>query len=115
MRARGETMAQDYIVLDKKSGTGMIAINKSVFESIAEISISDIENALPLKSSRFNKPITIRIDHGVLTVTADIRVKYGANVNATAELLQNKIYENILFMTGFKADNVTVNVEGFEI
>lgn len=108
-------MAQDYIVLDKKNENGLIAINKSVFESIAEISISDIDNALPIKGTRFSKPINIRIDHGVLSVTADIRVKYGANVNATAELLQNKIYENILFMTGFKADNVTVNVNGFEI
>ena len=108
-------MAQDYIVLDKKNENGLIAINKSVFESIAEISISDIDNALPIKGTRFSKPITIRIDHGVLSISADIRVKYGANVNATAELLQNKIYENILFMTGFKADNVTVNVNGFEI
>ena len=108
-------MAQDYIVLDKKSDQGMIAINKSVFESIAEISISDIENALPIKGTRFSKPVNIKIDHGSLMITADIRVKYGANVNATAELLQNKIYENILFMTGFKADEITVNVEGFEI
>ena len=108
-------MAQDYIVLDKKNENGLIAINKSVFESIAEISISDIDNALPIKGTRFNKPVNIKIDHGVLSITADIRVKYGANVNATAELLQNKIYENILFMTGFKADNVTVNVDGFEI
>lgn len=108
-------MAQDYIVLDKKNENGLIAINKSVFESIAEISISDIDNALPIKGTRFNKPVNIRIDNGVLSITADIRVKYGANVNATAELLQNKIYENILFMTGFKADNVTVNVDGFEI
>lgn len=108
-------MAQDYIVLDKKNENGLIAINKSVFESIAEISISDIDNVLPIKGKRFSKPVSIRIDHGVLSVTADVRVKYGANVNATAELLQNKIYENILFMTGFKADNVTVNVNGFEI
>ena len=66
-------MAQDYIVLDKKNENGLIAINKSVFESIAEISISDIDNALPVKGTRFSKPITIRIDHGVLSISADIR------------------------------------------
>ena len=38
-------MAQDYVVLDSRSDTGMTAVNKSVFRSIAEISISDIENA----------------------------------------------------------------------
>ena len=39
----------------------------------------------------------------------------GANVKATCELVQNKIYENIEFMTGFKAADVTVNVVDFEI
>ena len=108
-------MAQDYVILDKKNENGMIAINKSVFESIAEISIGDIENAVAVKETRFSKPVSVRIDKGELLVTADIKVKYGANVNATAELLQNKIYENILFMTGYKASDVTVNITGFEI
>ena len=36
------------------------------------------------------------------------------NVEQTCELVQNRIYENILFMTGFKANSVTVNVSGFE-
>ena len=62
-----------------------------------------------------NKPVTVKIEKGQLYVSVDVKVKYGANVNATAELLQNKIYENILFMTGFKASDVAVNVEGFEI
>jgi hypothetical protein len=39
-------MAQDYVVLNEKQDNGMIAINKSVFRSIAEISIDDIENAV---------------------------------------------------------------------
>ena len=39
-------MAQDYVVLNEKQDNGIIAINKSVFRSIAEISIDDIENAV---------------------------------------------------------------------
>lgn len=108
-------MAQDYVKLDNDQEYGMIAINKSVFESIAEISIDEIENAVKLKNSRFSHPISVRIDKGQLNITAEIKVRYGASVNATAELLQNKIYENIMFMTGYKAADVTVNVEGFEI
>lgn len=108
-------MAQDYVKLDNDQEYGMIAINKSVFESIAEISVDEIENAVKISSSRFNKPINVRIDKGQLSITAEIKVKYGASVDATAELLQNKIYENILFMTGYKAADVTVNVDGFEI
>ena len=108
-------MAQDYVKLDNDQEYGMIAINKSVFESIADISIDEIEIAVKLKSSRFSHPISVRIVKGQLSITADIIVRYGASVNATAELLQNKIYENILFMTGYKAADVTVNVDGFEI
>ena len=44
-------MAQDYVVLDSRSDTGMTAVNKSVFRSIAEISISDIENAITLQET----------------------------------------------------------------
>ena len=50
-------MAQDYVKLDNDQEYGMIAINKSVFESIADISIDEIENAVKLKSSRFSHPI----------------------------------------------------------
>lgn len=102
-------------MIEKNEENGMIAINKSVFESIANISIDDIENVVAIKQGRFNKPVTVKIEKGQLYVSVDVKVKYGANVNATAELLQNKIYENILFMTGFKASDVAVNVEGFEI
>ena len=108
-------MAQDYVVIEKDNDNGMIAMNKSVFESIATISIDDVENAVALKQGKLYKPVTIKIEKGQLFVSADIKVKYGANVNATAELLQNKIYENILFMTGFKPTDVAINVQGFEI
>lgn len=110
-------MAQDYVVLNEKDENelGLVAMNKSVFKSIAEISIDDIENAVRIQETRFSKPLAVKIEDNKLHITADIRIKYGANVAATCELVQNKIYENILFMTGFKPADVTVNVTGFEI
>lgn len=108
-------MAQDYVKLEENNGYGMIAMNKSVFQSIAEISINDIENAVRIQETRFAKPLQVRIEKNRLYVDADIKIKYGAGVESTGELVQNKIYENILFMTGFKASEVTVNVIGFEI
>ena len=107
-------MAQDYVKLND-DGNGLIAMNKSVFESIASISIDEIENAVKLTETRFSSPLTVKIEKNKLYVTTDIKVRYGANVNATCELVQNKIYENILYMTGFKVSEVTVNVKGFEI
>ena len=108
-------MAQDYVVLSDRTENGRIAINKTVLESIVEISIKEIENAAALPLAAFSKPITIKTANNVLDIEANIKVVYGANVNATCELVQNKIYENILYMTGFKVSEVTVNVKGFEI
>ncbi len=108
-------MAQDYVILNENKELGLTAINKSVLKSIAEISIDDIENAVRLHESGFFKPLAVKIEDNALLISADIKVKYGANVAATCELVQNKIYENILFMTGIKPTDVTVNVVGFEI
>ena len=108
-------MAQDYVVLNEADEIGMVAMNKAVFKSIAEISVDDIENAVRIPESRFVKPLSVKIDDNKLHIAADIKIKYGANVKATCELVQNKIYENIQFMTGFKAADVTVNVVDFEI
>lgn len=108
-------MAQDYVVLNETDEIGMVAMNKAVFKSIAEISIDDIDNAVRIPQTTFSKPLQVKIEDNKLHITADIKIKYGANVKATCELVQNKIYENIQFMTGFKAADVTVTVVDFEI
>ena len=108
-------MAQDYILMHDRSENGMIAINKAVFQAITEISIKDIENAQPLPTNPFSKPIQIKIVDNKLQIVADVKVVYGANVSTTCEQVQNKIYENITFMTGYKPSEVTVNVVGFSI
>lgn len=108
-------MAQDYVVLDQSDDMGMVAMNKSVFKSISEISVDDIENAVRIPDTTFSKPLSVKIEDNKLHITAYIKLKYGANVKATCELVQNKIYENIQYMTGFKAADVTVKVVDFEI
>ena len=109
-------MAVDYVILNKDSSeNGIIAINKSVFKSIAEITIDDLDHAERAEKSSFSKAVIVRITDNRLMIETDIHVKYGANINATCEQVQNKIYENILFMTGFKTSEVSVNVTGFEM
>ena len=115
MYLKENVMAQDYVMLNEEKDDSMIAINKSVFKAITEISIDDIENAVRLPDTRFAKPLSVKIENNKLLISVDIKIKYGANVNATCELVQNRIYENVLLMTGFKASDITVNVIGFEI
>ncbi|MBR2810031.1 MAG: Asp23/Gls24 family envelope stress response protein [Solobacterium sp.] len=108
-------MAQDYVKLNEDEGNGMIAINKSVFQAIAEISVEEIENAVALPATKFSRPLQVKIENNHLHFEVDLNIRYGANVQQTCELVQNKIYENVLFMTGFKTTETKVNVRGFEI
>ena len=105
----------DYVVLQKDVGSGMIAINKSVFQAIAEITMKDIENVIYTPTSFSKKTISVKVEDNQLRIEADVRVRYGANVSETCGLAQSKIYENIVFMTGYKPSNVKINVTGFEI
>ena len=106
-------MAQDYVVLKNRSENGMIAINKQVIHSIARLSLRDIDNAEPADGTLTNA-VQVKIEKNRLWINTDIHVLYGANVNATCELVQRTIYDNVLFMTGLKPYNVSVSVEGFE-
>ena len=47
-------MAQDYVVLNETDEMGVVAMNKAVFKSIAEISINDIENAVRIPETTLN-------------------------------------------------------------
>lgn len=105
----------DYVILKKDTDGGVIAINKSVFQAITEITIQDIENIIFQPSSFSKRTVNVKVDHNLLNIEADVKVKYGASVSETCGLVQSKIYENIVFMTGFKPSEVKVNVTGFEI
>lgn len=109
-------MAQKYIQLNNEGeGLGLIAINKSVVYAITELSIDEIENAVRIPKTRFNKPLTIKTNDNKLDIEVDVKLKYLAEVEQTCELIQNKIYENVYNMTGFRANDVKVNVIGFDI
>lgn len=104
----------EYIVVEKNNELGRIAINKSVISSIVELSIQEVENAITIPNTRLKKSTTIKIEKGQLSVFIEMNLKFGANVNATCELVQNKVYENIQFMTGLTPKEIMITVENFE-
>ena len=107
-------MAQEYIqIKDEQEGTGLIALSKGVFETIAQISVDDVDQAFAIEPTTLKKPIQCKIANNRLNVIAEIKVKYGANVNEVCELLQERIYSNILQMTSLKCNLVDVKVVGF--
>ena len=104
----------EYIVVEKNNELGRIAVNKSVITSIVELSIQEVENAIVIPSTRLKNTTTAKVEKGELSVYIEMNLKFGANVNATCELVQNKVYENLQFMTGLKTKEIMITVVNFE-
>lgn len=105
---------QDYVVLKKKDEFGMIALNKSVFQSIAKIVLDDERNvALADTSNPFKNALKCKIDESGLKLEVLVKVRTNVNVNETCSQLQNKIYENIKHMCEYAPDSINVKVAGF--
>ena len=104
-------MAQEYIVIKEKTEqSGLIALSKSVFESIAKISVEEVEGCILVDAK---KAVVCRIANNRLHVAVDAKVKYGVNVNRTCEDIQAKITQNIQLMTNLKCGSVDVKISGF--
>lgn len=107
-------MAQEYIALKEKNNIGLIALNKSAFQTIAKNVIEEDENLkLAETSTPFKYPITCKIVNDQLLISADVKVKYSANVNDVCNKVQGKIFENIEHMTGYTPDLIDIRVSGF--
>lgn len=103
-------MAEEYILLKDSNENGKIALNKSVFKSIVEISLNDIEEVIKLKENQ----IAIKINRNKLEINAGIVLKTGVNVKVVCENLQKSIYDNIFMMTNIKCNNIAIDVLGFK-
>lgn len=107
-------MAQEYIALKERNNTGIIALSKSAFQTIAKIVIEEDENLkLAESSTPFKYPISCKIANDQLILSVDVKVKYSANVNDACNKVQRKIFENIEHMTGYTPDVIDIRVVGF--
>ena len=74
-------MAQEYIAVKQKNDLGLIAISKSVFQTIAEIEVEEEENVALAEATPFKSPLGCKITDDRLYLSVDIKVMYNANVN----------------------------------
>ena len=103
-------MTEEYVLLKDSNEIGKIALNKSVFSSIVNISLDEIEGVVkPEKDDH----IEIKVIKNRLEITVGVIVKNDSNVKTVCENLQNKIFDNILDMKNIKAKTITVDVLGF--
>ena len=106
-------MAQEYIALQQKNEIGLIALSKSVFQTIAAIAVEEEDNISLADSTPFYYPLSCKIKNDQLILSLDIKVKYNVNTNEVCSRLQNKIYESISHMTDYIPDIIDVHVLGF--
>ncbi|SRR5690554_6752900 len=105
-------MANEYIQLKQNEDLGIIAITKHAFELITSYTIEEDEDAF-LVSSKFSKPINVKINNNKLYISVDVNIKYGKNVNRIVDRLQEKIAKTIKDMTDYQSTSVDINVDGF--
>ena len=106
-------MANEYILLKPKAeDVGIIALTKHAFELICEYTVNEEPN-VSLVLNKIKKPVSIKINDNKLSVSLDIKVKYGSNVNRVMENLQSKVSENILKMTEHPCNDIEITVLGF--
>ena len=104
-------MAQEYIVIKEKTEqSGLIALSKGVYETIAKISMDEIEGCVLVDAK---KAVVCRIENNRLHVGVEAKVKYGVNVNQICEEVQDRITQNIQLMTNLKCGSVDVKISGF--
>lgn len=107
-------MAQEYFAINTSSSSGIFGLTKGVFETIAEIAISECENAVVGEVGRFHHPVTCKLTKDKMMITAEVKIKYGANVNDVCIDLQKRIYSAIYNMSEIKVDFIDIRVIGFD-
>ncbi|WP_075876319.1 Asp23/Gls24 family envelope stress response protein [Merdibacter massiliensis] len=107
-------MAQDYIVIQPQNDIGIVALNKSVFTTIAKIAV-DEDDAIILNEGGglFKYPISCKLVDNKMVLTIDIKVKYTVNVSDACSKLQKKIFESISHMSEYTPEKIDIRVVGF--
>ena len=106
-------MANEYISIREKDELGIIALTKGVFETITTITAKEETTVTLVDPTPFYRPVVCKVSKNALTISVDVKVKYGSNVSNVTEKLQNKIFQAIFNMTGLKCYMIDINVVGF--
>ncbi len=91
---------------------GIIVLKNDVFTSIAFISVQE-ESGVHLDKGTFKKSVTCKIKEDRITLSIELKIHYGSNVQKTCKNVQNRVFKAIQAMTDIKCDVIDVSVIGF--
>ncbi|MDE1547843.1 Asp23/Gls24 family envelope stress response protein [Jeotgalibaca caeni] len=109
---------------DKNTALGNIEIAPEVLEVISGIAVNEVDGVYAMRGtfksgvnellgrSSHNKGVHLNIDEHGLSVDVYCYIKYGVSVPKVALEMQQKIKEQILFMSDLEVNIVNVHVVG---
>lgn len=107
-------MAQEYVTLEPQNKYGTVQLNKSVFSSIALNVLEENDKVQLVEGNRpFKGGIQTIIENNTLKLVIPVKMNFKTHVSDTCNNLQNKIFESISYMTGFKPESIEIQVIGF--
>ena len=107
-----KTVAQDFILLAKDHEFGQVFIQHSVFKAITQSVVEDSKNIQLFKQISKESIISTILEED-LSISIQIKVMYGQNVQKIVYDLQKQVSETIAFMTGIECKKIDVEVLGF--
>lgn len=105
---------EEYIVLENEENLGEVVISTEVIRHITLIEIEDEKDARAA-GTLFKNTITCNLEEGKLKISANIDIRFKANVNEVTSRLQKRIEESISHMTNYEIKEINLNVQGFII
>lgn len=107
---RGEVIIADEVIAVI---TGLAAMEVEGVASMAGNATKELISKLGIKS--LSKGVSVEVRDNVVVIDATVNLKYGYNIKAVSQKVQEKIKMAVENMTGLTVAGVNVRVAGIEV
>lgn len=107
---RGEIIIADEVIAVI---TGLAAMEVEGVASLAGNATRELISKIGIKT--LSKGVKVDVLEDVVTIDAALNLKYGFNIKAASEKVQEKVKAAVENMTGLKVADVNIRVAGIEV
>lgn len=107
---RGEIIIADEVIAVI---TGLAAMEVEGVASLAGNATRELISKIGIKT--LSKGVKVDVLEDVVTIDAALNLKYGFNIKAVSEKVQEKVKAAVENMTGLKVADVNIRVAGIEV
>ena len=107
---RGEIIIADEVIAVI---TGLAAMEVDGVASLAGNATRELISKIGIKT--LSKGVKVDVLENVVTIDAALNLKYGFNIKAVSEKVQEKVKVAVENMTGLKVADVNIRVAGIEV